>query len=396
MTTALGIAALSCAIWVYLLAARGGFWRATTRDDTAVTALAKSIVWPRVVAVIPARDEAEVIGGTVESLLRQDYRGGFSVVIVDDHSCDDTADIARRSAALSGASDRLTVLAAPMLPPGWTGKLWATQHGIRHVEARPGGSTYLLLTDADIRFADDTLTELVSRAVRQRLVLTSLLAKLRCVSLPERAFIPAFVFFFQMLYPFPWVNRADRRTAAAAGGCMLVDREALETAGGLDAIRSELIDDCALARLLKPHGPIWLGLSRRIESARAYRSLGEIRRMIIRCAYAQLRFSRWWLAVSTLAMIVTYLAPPVLALFGSGMTQLLGALGWTLMALALQPTLRFYGLSFWWGLALPVIGAAYLVFTLDSAFQHLRGRGGEWKGRVHNGTSANEIARHGD
>jgi hopene-associated glycosyltransferase HpnB len=394
--TALAIAALSCVIWIYLLAARGGFWRAAQRDEGWMTPPAGRIVWPRVVAVVPARDEASIIGESIRSLLQQDYRGSFAVIVVDDHSSDDTATMARRAAIAAGAPDRLTVLTAPGLPEGWTGKLWAMQHGISHAQASAEPPDYLLLTDADIRHADDTLTELVERAVGERLALISLLASLRCVSLAERAFVPAFVFFFQLLYPFAWVNRADRTTAAAAGGCMLVACRPLQAAGGIEAIRGELIDDCALARLLKPHGRIWLGLSRRVRSARPYRSVGDIRRMIIRCAYAQLRFSPWWLTLATAGMIVTYLAPPFLALMGSGAGRLLGALAWAQMALALQPTLRFYGVSPLWGLALPPIAAAYLVFTLDSAFQHLRGRGGEWKGRVHRGTSSHEIAGHGN
>jgi hypothetical protein len=198
-----------------------------------------------------------------------------------------------------------------------------------------------------------------------------------------------------MLYPFAWVNRADRKTAAAAGGCMLVELQPLRAAGGLEAIRGDLIDDCALARLLKRQGPIWLGLSERARSARAYSSIGDVRRMISRCAYAQLQFSPWWLAATAATMIVTFLAPPILTLGSSGAPQILGALAWAQMALALQPTLRLYGLSRWWGLALPAVAGAYLVFTLDSARQELRGRGGEWKGRVRRRTKSREIVAHG-
>lgn len=393
--TALFIAALSCIVWIYLLAARGGFWRAAQRDDARVTMPREGMVWPRVVAVIPARDEALLIGETIAALLRQDYPGSLAVIVVDDHSTDDTAAVARRAAAAMNGSERVIVLAAPRLPDGWTGKLWALNHGINHAEAWSEAPDYLLLTDADIRYADDTLTDLVWRTVRERLVLTSLLARLRCVSLAERVLIPAFVFFFQMLYPFAWVNRADRTTAAAAGGCVLVQRRSLQAAGGIEAIRGELIDDCALARLLKRQGPIWLGLSKRVTSARAYSSIADIRHMIARCAYAQLRFSQWWLAAVTAAMLVTFLAPPLLTLVGSGTARFLGALAWAQMAVAMQPILRFYGVSPWWGLALPAIAAAYLVFTLDSAYQHLRGKGGEWKGRVHRETSSREIPRHG-
>jgi hopene-associated glycosyltransferase HpnB len=380
---ALLIASLSCVIWVYLLTARGGFWRAAQRDDAREAMAAEVSSWPRVVAVIPARDEAEIIGESIASLLQQDYRGDFAVIVVDDHSSDGTAAVARHAATAAAASDRVIVLSAPPLPGGWTGKLWAQHHGVNHARTLPEPPDYLLLTDADIRHAADTLTALVGRAVRDRTVLTSLMASLHCEKLAERAMIPAFIFFFQMLYPFAWVNRANRATAAAAGGCMLVRCQSLQAAGGVEAIRSELIDDCALARLLKSHGPIWLGLTRRVHSVRAYANVGEIRDMIVRSAYAQLRFSPWWLAFTTAAMLVVYVAPPILALLGSGMAQLLGVLAWVLMTLAFQPTLHFYRVSPWWGVALPAIAAWYLVFTLESAYRHMRGRGGEWKGRVH-------------
>jgi hopene-associated glycosyltransferase HpnB len=390
---ALLVGSFACIIWAYLLAARGGFWRAAQRDDARPIMVPEVVQWPRVVAVIPARDEGAVIEETLGSLLRQDYRGSFDVIVVDDHSTDDTATEARRIAAALGAAARVTVLAAPSLPDGWTGKLWALHHGVSHAQALPEPPDYLLLSDADIRYSDDALTQLAVRALHERTVLISLMAILSCRSFAERALIPAFIFFFQMLYPFAWVNRADRATAAAAGGCMLVHRRSLQAVGGIEAIRGELIDDCALARLLKDHGPIWLGLTERVHSVRAYASLAEMRRMIVRCAYAQLRFSPWVLAGATAAMVITYLAPPALALFGSGAARLLGALAWAQMALALQPTLRLYAVSPWWGLALPAIAATYVVFMLDSAYQHRRGRGGEWKGRVHRGTSAREASR---
>jgi hopene-associated glycosyltransferase HpnB len=389
------IAALCCVIWIYLLAARGGFWRAAERDDVVAPVTGQDVVWPRVVAIVPARDEASFIAASVGSLLRQDYRGSLTVIVVDDHSSDGTAEAARRAAAAARVPDGLIVAAAPSLPGGWKGKLWAMHHGIERAQAMPEQPEYLLLTDADIHHADDVLTRLVQRVLRDHLVLASLMAKLRCVSFAERALIPAFVFFFQMLYPFAWVNRADRRTAAAAGGCMLVQCEALRAAGGIAAIRSELIDDCALARLLKPRGPIWLGLTGRVESARAYLSVRDIRRMVARSAYAQLQYSLGWLIAAALAMIVTYVAPPFLTLFAAGPARWLGALAWLSMALAMQPILRFYRVSPSWGLALPAIAGTYLAFTLDSAWRHLRGKGGEWKGRVHSAMSAQKNVGQG-
>jgi len=241
------------------------------------------------------------------------------------------------------------------------------------------------LTDADICHAPDAVTELVRRALRQRTVLTSLMARLRCESFAERALIPAFIFFFQMLYPFAWVNRPDNATAAAAGGGMLVRLDALRQAGGIEAIRASLIDDCALGKRMKSVGPIWLGLTERAHSLRPYPQLGDIRRMVARSAYDQLGYSPVLLAGVVAAMALIFIAPPLLTLFGTGLAQLLGALAWALMAFAFQPILRFYRLSSIWGLALPAIAALYLTFTLDSAYQYARGRGGLWKGRVQAG-----------
>ena len=380
---ALVIAALACAAWSVALLSRGGFWRATERDDVAGATSPPPVEWPRVVAIVPARDEAEGIVATVTSLLRQDYPGAFAVVVVDDHSSDGTAVLARAAAVDAGAANRLTVLSAPDLGAGWTGKLAAMNCGVAHVAALPVAPDYVLFTDADIVYSADALTALVSRAQRQGLVLTSLMAKLHCESFAERALIPAFIFFFQMLYPFAWVNRPGKATAAAAGGCMLVRRSTLQEAGGLAAVRGQLIDDCALGRLLKRQGPIWLGLTHRARSLRAYRSFGDIRPMVSRSAYAQLRYSPWLLLGTVLAIAVTCLAPPLLVVFGTGAARWLAAAAWAQMALALQPTLRFYGISRWWGVAMPAIGGAYLGLTLDSALQHWRGRGGMWKGRVH-------------
>jgi hopene-associated glycosyltransferase HpnB len=371
------IALLSLSIWLYLVAARGAFWLASERDDDEPPSLP---AWPSVTAVIPARDEAEHIGETVRSLLTQSYPGSFSVVLVDDQSRDGTAQAAKTIAAEIGAADRLTVLAGASLPAGWTGKLWAVKQGVD--QAQGAAPDYLLLIDADIIYAPGTLTWLVGHAQMKRSVLTSLMAKLRCESFAERALIPAFVFFFQMLYPFAWVNRTDRAIAAAAGGCMLVRRDALGAAGGIEAIRGALIDDCALAARLKTQGPISLELTHRVRSTRAYPAVNDIRRMVARSAYAQLRYSPLLLAGTTAGLALTYLAPALLALFGSGLAQMFGILTWLLMAVAFQPILRFYRRSPLWGPALPLIALAYMAFTIDSAYQHARGRGGMWKGRV--------------
>jgi hopene-associated glycosyltransferase HpnB len=374
------IAVLALAIWLYLIVGRGFYWLAGERDDLAEPA--PPTAWPRVTAVIPARDEAESIGTTIASLLGQAYPGSFSVVLVDDESRDGTADAAHAAAGRAGGSERLTVLAGQPLPTGWTGKLWAVSQGVAHATAGGDAPDYLLLTDADITYAPETLARLVARAEQGGYVLTSLMAKLRCDSLAERAFVPAFIYFFQMLYPFAWVNRPDHAMAGAAGGCMLVRPQALASAGGIAAIRGKLIDDCALGAAMKARGAIWVGLTERVTSARPYDRVEDIRRMVARSAYAQLGYSPLMLVGCLIGMALTYLAAPVLAVFAGGPAQALAAAAFALIFVSYQPILRFYGRSPWWGLALPLIALAYMAFTLDSAYQHGRGRGGLWKGRV--------------
>jgi len=369
-------AAVALVIWIYLVAGRGGFWRAGERDGGGPS----SPVWPDVIAVIPARDEADGVGHTVESLLRQDYPGSLSLILVDDESADGTADVARLAAAAIGRMDRLTIIPGAALPAGWTGKLWAMKQGVERADA--AAPEFLLLTDADIVYPPDTLRRLVSQSLSEGLALSSMMAKLRCESFAERALIPAFIFFFQMLYPFSWVNDRRRATAAAAGGCMLVRREALQAAGGIEVIRGSLIDDCAMARILKKQGPIRLSLSERVISIRPYSTMDEIRRMVVRSAYAQLRYSPLLLAVALAGLTFVFVVPVLAALFGHGAAQIFGLLTWVVMAAAFQPTLRFYALSPLWGPILPAIALVYMAFTLESAYQSVRGRGGLWKGRV--------------
>jgi hopene-associated glycosyltransferase HpnB len=379
------IAAIVLAIWLYLIAARGGFWRAVARDDAVPPQQIAAMHWPAVSAIIPARDEAETVGETIASLLRADYPGPLNVILVDDQSRDATASVARGAAAGIGGGDRLSVVAGRPLPAGWTGKLWAQSQGVELAGSGLNPADYLLFTDADIAYAPGALTALVAQSHKHRLVLNSLMVKLRCKSIAERTFVPAFVFFFQMLYPFAWVDDPRRKTAAAAGGCMLVRRDALQAAGGLAQIRGALIDDCTLARLLKLRGPIALALTERAHSLRAYPAIGDIRAMVSRTAYAQLGYSPLVLAGTVLALMLTYLAPVALALFAHGYAQFAGIFVWALMACAFRPILRFYGMawlkSWLWAAALPAIAAMYMAFTLDSAYQHARGRGGMWKGR---------------
>jgi hopene-associated glycosyltransferase HpnB len=311
--------------------------------------------------------------------LRQEYSGSFRIVLVDDDSSDETALIATRAAAT--APSRLIVVDSESPPRGWTGKIWAVKQGIASAEElKP---EYLLLTDADIVHAPDTLAWLVKHARAGGFVLTSLMAKLRCESLAERTHVPAFIYFFQMLFPFSWVSKPDASTAAAAGGCMLVRADALENAGGIASIRNALIDDCSLAQKLKKVGPVWLGLTDRSRSIRPYDTLADVRRMIARSAYAQLRYSPLLLAATIAMMVLTFIAPPLLAIFATGLPRFLGIVVWLAMTISYIPILRFYRLSPLWSLALPGIAALYLYYTIISAYDHMRGRGGQWKGRIH-------------
>ena len=390
------IGGVTLAVWLVLIFARGGFWLARERDTRGVPPMPD--VWPEVVAVVPARDEAALISESIGSLLAQDYPGQFRVILVDDGSSDGTGEIALslRVPAEAGTQGQergvrnpgllrsqehevgLEVLRAAPLASGWTGKLAAVAQGIDHGGDMP---TYFWLTDSDITHVPDTLRSLVARAEGRGLVLVSLMAKLRCESMAERGLIPAFVFFFQLLYPFAWVNRPNG-VGAAAGGCMLVRREALAAAGGIAAIRTALIDDCALGAALKRQGPIWLGLTERSRSIRPYETLGAIAAMISRSAYAQLGYNPLMLFATLIGLVLVYGAPPLLTLFGHGWAQWLGGAAWVLMAMSFQPMLSFYRRPWGWGMSLPGIAAFYAGCTLLSAWQHHRGRGGMWKGRA--------------
>jgi hopene-associated glycosyltransferase HpnB len=371
------MAFLALAVWSYVAVGRGFFWRCAERDGDDPRPPA---IWPRLAVVIPARDEAEGVGRCLDSLLGQDYRGSWSIILVDDNSSDGTADVARRTAA-NYAPERLTIVPGAPLPRGWTGKLWALRQGIAAAEALEHPPEYVLLSDADIVYAPGMLSWLVAHAISRSAVLASIMVKLRCESVAERWLIPAFIFFFQMLYPFSWVNRRDRATAAAAGGCMLVRPDKLAEAGGIDAVRDALIDDCALARRLKAKGPIWLGLTERVISIRSYPGWADVAQMVSRSAYAQLGYSPLYLGGTVGAMALAFVVPPLAAVAGSGDTRLLGIGAWVVMAMLFWPTLRLYRISRLGGLALPAIAIAYLMFTIDSAIKSMRGQGGFWKGR---------------
>ena len=385
----LGLTILALLIWVGMLLFWGQFWRADQRLDTE--SMISLATWPTVAVVIPARNEADLIGVAVRSHLTQTYPGSLSVVLVDDQSTDGTAAAAKEAAGAINQRDRLTVLPGAALPPGWTGKLWAMEQGYRYLAALPTPPDYVLFTDADIEHDVASLRQLVTKAEGDRLDLVSLMVQLRCESVWERLLIPAFIFFFQLLYPFPWVNNPKKQTAAAAGGCALIRFSALQRIEGLQAIRKALIDDCALGAAVKANGPIWLGLSTTIHSLRPYPNLQSIWNMIARSAYTQLNYSPWLLIGTVLGMLLVYLVAPlgvVLGLaWGDPALALTGMAGWLLMALAYWPTLKLYGGNPLLALALPLIALLYTLMTLDSARRHWAGQGGAWKGRVYSDIS---------
>ncbi|MDP8966429.1 MAG: glycosyltransferase [Cyanobacteriota bacterium] len=403
----LALTLVSLAIWVVLLGFRGQFWQADQQIEVQATELE---VLPSVCAVIPARNEAELLPLTLRSLLLQDYPGSLSVILVDDQSTDGTATVAQQVAQDLDKSSQLEVLSAQALPPSWTGKLWAMEQGIRHAQTLTPQPDYFLLTDADIEHDRANLRQLVTKAQQEGLDLVSLMVLLRCQSFWEQALIPAFVFFFQKLYPFRWVNNPNSSTAAAAGGCILIHHEALNRIGGIQVLRQALIDDCALAQAVKStcikkgifspltssivrekgEGRIWLGLTQLTRSLRPYPTLSTIWDMVARTAFTQLDYSPWLLVGTLIGMTLIYVVPPVStilgALTGNWLVAIAGLVSWLLMAIAYLPTLRFYRCSPMLAFCLPAIAFLYTLMTLDSALRHWRGQGGTWKGRVYSAT----------
>lgn len=356
------IGAVSLAAWVYLFTARGGFWQIKPPSKPRPAASGKSVC-----VVIPARNEEAVVGEAVASL------HPWQVILVDDHSSDRTAAVAAEAGA--------EVIQAGPLPPGWSGKLWAVAEGVKHAASRQ--PDYFLFTDADIVHGPESVAGLIARAEAGKLDLVSLMVKLRCETLAETLLIPAFVFFFFMLYPPAWVAMANRRTAAAAGGCILIRPEALARVGGIESIRDQIIDDCALARAVKrAGGRIWIGVTEETRSIRGYGSFAEIRGMIARTAFAQLHHSALLLGATILGMALIYLAPPLLLLTRHPLAAACGLAAWLLMMISYAPALKFYGRSVAWAPLLPLVALFYISATFDSAFAYWSGRGGMWKGRV--------------
>ncbi|TJZ44210.1 glycosyltransferase [Streptomyces piniterrae] len=376
------IGAGSLLAWVWLLLGQGFFWR----TDVRLPARRDPERWPSVAVVVPARDEAEVLPHSLPSLLAQKYPGRAEVFLVDDGSTDGTGALARELAAERGGLP-LTVSSPGEPEPGWTGKLWAVRQGIALARLRVGPE-YLLLTDADIAHEPDSLRELVAAARSADLDLVSQMARLRVVTFWERLIVPAFVYFFGQLYPFRWVNRPGARTAAAAGGCVLLRLDAAERAGIPESIRHAVIDDVKLARAVQRHGgTIWLGLADRVDSVRPYPRLAELWRMVARSAYAQLRHRPQLLLATAAGLLLVYLAPPAALLAGlAGGDSTVAALGgaaWLVMSGTYLPMLRYYRQPPWTAPLLPFTALLYLLMTVDSAVQHYRGRGAAWKGRTY-------------
>lgn len=379
------VAAAALGAWLYLTFCRGQFWRASERLGNVPAPL----VWPDIVAVIPARNEAATIGAVIAAHLANDYQGKFSVVLADDGSADGTADIARRAA--EGNDRPLDIVATPDLTTGWTGKLWALETAIQKAKEIAPGAKYYLFCDADILLARDTIHRLVAKAEGENLAMTSLMARLDAKGHWGALLIPAFIYFFQELYPFPRINDPSENTAGAAGGCMLVRSDALSAIGGVESIKSALIDDCALARRIKditPSTKIWLGLAQdEAISLRDNSSLSSIWTMVARTAYAQLGYSPLLLAGAMIAMALIYLAPPLIILtIGSHWSMIAiyyALIAWALMAYTYWPTLKLYDRPPWEAAFLPAAAALYTAMMISSALRHWQGQGGQWKGRIY-------------
>jgi len=371
------LAAIPLAIWLYLLLARGSFWR-LNEDKTEPRRLEN---WPHVVAVVPARNEAATISQAISSLAKQDYPGEFSVIVVDDHSEDATAQLAQQAANESGASRRVKIHAAAPLAPGWTGKLWALNEGISASSEK--GAEFFWFTDADIEHAPDTLRRLVFRAEKNSLDLTSLMVLLQAKTLTERLLIPPFLYFFLLLYPPRWIADPNASTAGAAGGCILLRRNVLAPIGRIASIRAEVIDDCALARAVKNNGgKIWMGLTRASMSLRSYGTFAEMRDLIARTAFTQLRYSFPLLIATMLGLFVTYLLAWIAFFTLDDPGWLLASTAISIMTATYGVTVRFYGLPWLWALTLPFAAVFYGYATCVSAVRYWLGRGGQWKGRA--------------
>lgn len=382
------LAAIACGAWVFLLWGHGRFWLADQRIHEHGHNLDLE-EWPGVIALVPARNEAAHLPATLRGLLDQEYPGLFRILLIDDESEDGSAECAAKVAREHPRGHHLEVVSTRERPEGWVGKMWALQNGLEFAQSRDLPWRYAFLSDADISHPPLNLRSLVGHAQSEDRALVSLMVKLESEGAWERWLIPAFVYFFQQLYPFPRVNQPGTRTAAAAGGCVLVRRDILERIGGFAAIRGEVIDDCALAARVKREAPIWLGLSETARSIRPYGGLSGVWEMVARSAFTQLRHSWALLLLTVIAMFWLYLVPPLLVLSApwhrDTAALALGIGAWALQALSFAPTLALYGRHPIWGFSLPLAGALYTAMTVDSALRHRRGQGAVWKNRAQAG-----------
>ncbi len=373
-TYVFAISLISLSVWIGFIFFRGSFWRADQRLDKA----GELDEWPSIVAIIPARNEEETIDRAVHSLLSQSYAGEIKVIVVDDNSHDGTAKAA-------GKSPNLSIIIGKPLEQGWTGKLWAMHQGVLSLDQSVPDAEYVLLTDADIEHHKDNLSELAYKAVTDNRHLVSLMVKLRCVSIWEKLLIPAFVYFFQKLYPFPWVNSRTSSISAAAGGCMLIRLDTLRQVGGIEAIKDRLIDDCAMGALIKQQGSIWLGLSEKTNSLRSYKALSDMWDMVARTAFVQLNLSLGNLFLTVIAMVLIYLVPPLFFVFGliinDSLIWISAGSAYLIMSFLYKPTLALYEMSNLNSYFLPLAGFIYILMTISSAIRHWQGKGGVWKGR---------------
>ncbi|HUX72376.1 MAG TPA: glycosyltransferase [Steroidobacteraceae bacterium] len=359
---------LALVIWVYLIFAHGRFWRSGPQLPPAVPANL-----PSVDIIVPARDEQETIGAALASLRAQDYAGTFRIILVDDESADDTV-------AAAGAAPCMSVIRGAAKPAGWSGKLWALDQGVAASHA-----PVLLFADADIVHDPRHLSSLVARLLTPRAQMVSEIVRLNCQSPAERLLVPAFVYFFQLLYPFARVNEPTSRVAAACGGTVLIRREALQRIGGIASIKDALIDDVALAAAVKKSGPIYLGHSGLAASIRRYPRCRDIWRLISRTAFTQLRHSAGMLALTLAGLMLVWLLPLGAALCGHGAPAAAGLAAYALAAVSYLPTLERYRQNRFLALALPLIALFYMAATVDSACNHWFGKGVRWKNRDYAG-----------
>jgi hopene-associated glycosyltransferase HpnB len=370
-------------IWLYLLFFHAQFWRMDQlRLCEPATAEPK-----RVAIVMPARNEADVIGRAVGSLLRQDFTGEIRLFVVDDNSSDGTANAARAAAGSLGAAEKLVVIRGSEPLSGWTGKVWAMQQGWQAARAfQPG---YVLLTDADVEHAPDNLVRLITQAERGSFDLVSVMVKLRCQTLAEKFAIPAFVYFFFLLYPPARVANPRSRVAGAAGGCLLIRPEILEKAKGFESIRGEIIDDCSLAAQVKKAGRrLWLGVSEETRSIRGYTTISNLRNMISRTAFNQLRHSSLLLIACIAGMALTFLAPLALVWAKDRTAGWIAASASIAMFVSYLPVLRLYRVSSLTAVTLPFAAIFYMYATACSAVNYWRGMGGVWKERTQDVSSS--------